>query len=370
MLQDPSTSRVLTRTTLAVLLILALIVSTAWIVRPFLSVFLWATMIVISTWPLLLRVQARVGGRRGLATAVMTAGLLLTLLIPLSLLIGVLIINMDRFVALAESLGKFTVPPPPDWLARIPVEGPKLSAEWRQLSAEGPAILSTKVVPLADRSLERFATRIGSLGAMILQFFLTVVFSGVLYLNGETAARRVRRFLYGLAGPNGDRAAILAANTVRSVAIGIVVTAGVQALITGMGLVVASVPAPGLLTAVSLILCVAQIGPMLVMLPAIVWKFYTGDIVWGCVLAAFLVAAITIDNVLRPLLIRKGSDLPLLLIFVGVVGGIMSFGVMGIFVGPVILAVAYDLMKEWVEIQPESEEDVAPDSLSEADLHG
>jgi predicted PurR-regulated permease PerM len=102
---------------------------------------------------------------------------------------------------------------------------------------------------------------------------------------------RVRRFLYGLAGPNGDRAAILAANTVRSVAIGIVVTAGVQALIAGMGLVVASIPAPGLLTAVCLILCLAQIGPMLVMLPAIVWKFYTGDIVWACVLTAFLVAA-------------------------------------------------------------------------------
>ena len=367
--QDSSASHVLTRTTLTVLMIVALIILTGWILRPFLSVFLWAAMIVISTWPLLLRVQARLGGRRGLATAIMTAALLLTLLIPLSLLVGVLIINMDKLIALAESAPKFTIVPPPDWLARIPVEGPKLSAEWRQLSAEGPAILSTKVMPFADHSLGWFATRIGSLGSMILQFFLTVIFCGILYMNGETAARRVRKFVYGLAGANGDKAAILAANTVRSVAIGVVVTAVIQALIVGIGLVIASVPAPGLLTAISLVLCLAQIGPTLVMLPAIIWKFYTGDIVWGCVLVAFLVVAITIDNVLHPLLIRKGSDLPLPLIFVGVVGGIVGFGIMGIFVGPVILSVTYDLMKEWVEIQPELEDDVAPDTLSEADLH-
>jgi len=348
-------SRDLTRTTLAVMTIVALIVYTTLIVRPFLSSFLWASMIVISTWPLLLRLQARVGGRRSLATALMTIGLLLVLLIPLSVVIGVLIRNIDRLITLADAMAKFTIPPPPEWIARIPFEGARLFAQWQQLSAEGPAILSSKVVPYADRSLEWFATQLGSVGAMILQFLLTVVFSAVLYLNGEAAAQGVRRFAYGLAGPNGDRAAILAASTVRSVAKGVVVTAVVQALIAGIGLAVASVPGAGLLTAIALILCLAQLGPVFVMLPAIVWKFYTGDMVWGCVLMAFMLVAGTIDNVIRPFLIRKGADMPLMLIFVGVVGGIVSFGIMGIFVGPVVLAVTYDVLREWAEIQPELE---------------
>jgi predicted PurR-regulated permease PerM len=282
MSQDSYSSRDLTRNMLAVVFIGALIVAATWIVRPFLTAFLWASMIVISTWPLLLSLQARLGGRRGLATAVMTVALLLVLLTPLSLAIGALIGNMDRVVAWANALAKFTVPLPLDWVARIPVKGPKLSAQWHQLSAEGPVILSSRVVPYAGRFVRWFAMQMGSVGAMALQFLLTVIISAVFYLNGEAAARGVRKFAFRLAGANGDRAAILAANTVRGVAIGVVVTAVVQTLIAGVGLVLASVPGAALLTAACLILCLAQIGPGLVMLPAVVWTFYTGNIVWRC----------------------------------------------------------------------------------------
>jgi predicted PurR-regulated permease PerM len=343
----------LTRSTLAVLFVCALILSTAWIALPFLSALLWATMIVISTWPLLLRIQSALGGRRGLATASMTIALLLVLLIPLSLSFGALFGNIDNIVAKANSLKTYQLPPPPDWVERIPIRGPALAAEWQQIAAEGPGSLGTRVAPYTGKALRWLGAQIGGLGGMILQFLLIVIISGILYTHGETAANGVRKFTMRLAGANGEKAAILAASTIRGVAMGVIVTAVVQTVIAGVGLVLASIPGAGLITAAIFILCLAQLGPILVLIPAVIWKFHVGSSLGGFVLLAFSVVACTIDNVLRPVLIKKGADLPLILIFAGVIGGMISFGIMGIFVGPVILAVTFVLVKEWVSAVPE-----------------
>lgn len=358
--QDSYSYRDLTRTTLGVLFVGALIVSTVWIGRPFISALLWATMIVISTWRLMLALQSKLGGRRGLATAIMTVTMLLVLVIPLSLAVGELVGNVDSIVVKANSLRTLQVPPPPAWVAHLPVRGPELFDKWQRVSTEGPSSLSAQIAPYAGQAMRWFAARLGGLGGMILQFLLTVIISAILYVNGETAARGVRRFATRLAGENGDRAALLAAGTIRGVAIGVVVTAIIQTIIATAGLVIASVPAAGLLAAAVLILNIAQLGPWLVMLPAVVWKFYSGDSLWGSVLLVFAIAAGTIDNFLRPFLIKKGADLPLLLIFAGVIGGMISFGIMGIFVGPVILAVTYVLLRQWVENKPEAEKEELP----------
>ena len=354
MQQDSLPRPDLTRTTLGVLFIGALTVSTVWIFRPFLSALLWATMIVISTWPVLLALQSRMGGRRGLAAAIMTVALLLALLIPLGLAVGALIGNIDNVIVKANSLQQLEVPPPPAWIARLPVQGPAVFAEWQRLSEE-PGSLAARITPYAGRALRWLAARIGGVGGMILQFLLVVIISVILYLNGETAARGVRRFAIRLAGANGETAVILAAATIRGVAMAVIGTAIVQTAIAGVGLFIASVPNAGLLVAVVLIFNLAQLGPWLVMLPAIVWKFYIGDSSWGLVLLAFTLVAGTIDNFVRPLLIRKGADLPLLMIFAGVIGGIISFGFMGIFIGPVILAVTFVLVRDWVNNQLEAE---------------
>jgi len=205
------------------------------------------------------------------------------------------------------------------------------------------------------------------MGGMILQFLLTVIICAILYANGETAARGVRRFANRLAGLNGDKAAILAAGAIRGVAMGVIVTALAQTTVAGIGLVAASTPAAALFTGAVLILCLAQIGPLLVMLPVAGWKFYSGDSLGGSVVLVFALIAGTMDNFLRPYLIKKGADLPLLMIFAGVIGGLIGFGVMGIFVGPVILAVTYMLLQEWVENQPETEA-IRPAAPSEQSL--
>ena len=350
----PYFQRDLTRTILAVLCIGAVIVSSIWIMLPFLSACLWATTIVISTWSVLLRVQARLGHRRGLATTVMVLVLLLVVLLPLTFAIGALVGNVGNIV---DKVKGFTVPPPPDWVARIPVEGPSIVDKWQRLSAEGPGNFSTELKPYLGRVIEWVAGRIGGFGAMMLQFLLTVIVSGVLYAKGEVAGRGVRRFVSRLAGAQGEKAVLVAAGTVQGVARGIIVTAIIQTVIAGGGLFLTSVPAAGLITAAVLIFCIAQLGPILVMLPAVIWKFYTGASVSGFVLLAFMLVSGMIDNFIRPILIRKGANLPILLIIAGVIGGIIGFGVMGLFVGPVLLAVSYVLLREWVESPSATEDD-------------
>ncbi|MGC4000802.1 MAG: AI-2E family transporter [Anaeromyxobacter sp.] len=192
------------------------------------------------------------------------------------------------------------------------------------------------------------AASAGGLGAAVVQLLLTVVISAILWSSGEAAARGVLRFLRRLAGDQGEKVGVLAAKAIRAVALGIVVTALAQTLLAGVGLAVAQVPHASVLTAVAFVLCIAQLGPMLVLAPTAIWLFSTGAPVRGTLLLVFAVVAGLLDNVLRPVLIRKGADLPLLLIMAGVIGGLFAFGVVGLFVGPVLLAVTWTLLSSWV----------------------
>jgi predicted PurR-regulated permease PerM len=192
------------------------------------------------------------------------------------------------------------------------------------------------------------AARAGGIGATLVQLVLTVMVAGILYASGETAAWGVLRFLRRLAGERGENSGRLAAKAVRAVALGIVVTALAQTLFAGLGLGLSGVPHAGLLTAVVLVLCIAQVGPLLVVAPATIWLYSTGATWRGTVLLVFSLLAVTLDNLVRPLLIRKGADLPLLLIMSGVIGGVLAFGVVGLFVGPVLLAVTWTLLVAWV----------------------
>jgi predicted PurR-regulated permease PerM len=170
-----------------------------------------------------------------------------------------------------------------------------------------------------------------------------------MYAQGEAGARLVRRFGRRLAGERGENSVILAANAIRGVALGVGVTALVQTILSALGLAVAGIPFAGLLSAVILMLCIAQLGPMLVLAPAVAWLYWTGDNTWATVLLVWSLLVGSLDNVLRPVLIKKGADLPLLLIFSGVIGGMLTFGLIGIFVGPVVLAVTWTLLLAWID---------------------
>lgn len=341
-------SRDITRTVLAVLFIGGLIAAALWVLRPFLLAFVWATMIVVSTWPLMRAAQTRLWGRRGLSVTVMTLVLLLILVVPFSLAIVTIVDNSDRVVALSKSFGSFELPPPPDWLERLPVVGSKLAEQWRTIAADGSEGLSAQMSPYAGKLVKWFVAQAGSVGMMILQFLLTVVISAILYSTGEKAADGVLRFAHRLAGIRGEESARLAAQAVRAVALGVVVTALVQSILGGIALAVCGIPYAALLTAVMFMLAIAQLGPTFVLVPSVIWLYWKGDPLWGTVLLVCTIIVGALDNFLRPILIKKGADLPLLLIFAGVIGGLIAFGIIGLFIGPVVLSVTYTLLAAWV----------------------
>jgi predicted PurR-regulated permease PerM len=193
-----------------------------------------------------------------------------------------------------------------------------------------------------------FVGQVGSAGMLLVQFLLTVIIASILYARGETAARGVERFARQLAGQEGVKAVSLGARAVRAVALGVVVTAILQSALAGIGFAIAGVPFASILTALAFILAVAQVGASPVLIGAVIWVYATKGAGWGTVFLVWAVFCGTFDNFLRPLLIKRGADLPLLLIFAGVVGGLIAFGVVGLFIGPVVLAVGYTLMIDWM----------------------
>lgn len=341
--------RELTRTLLGVIFLAALIVASLWILRPFLAAAIWATMIVVATWPVMLWFHARLWKRRALAVAAMTLILLLLFVVPLTLAISTIVINADEIVVRLKTLAAFRMPTPPGWIAELPFVGAKVVLAWEQAAAAGVEGLLAKLMPYAGSATKWFVAEAGNAGFLFVQFLLTLVLAAVMFARGEAAASAVRRFGQRLAGERGENAVRLAGQAIRGVALGVIVTAVVQAVLGGIGLAIAGVPFAGLLTAGMLLLCIAQVGPSPVLVPAVIWLYWNGETAWGTVLLVWSLIVITMDNFLRPMLIQRGADLPLLLIFAGVIGGLLGFGMVGIFVGPVVLAVAYTLLKAWVD---------------------
>jgi predicted PurR-regulated permease PerM len=344
-----SDNRDLTHTVLAVLSIAVLIIASFWTLLPFLTSIIWAALVVIATWPVLEKLEARFAKKRGIAVALMTLALLLVVLIPIALAVITIVDNAETIATQGRSLATFSLSAPPEWVERIPLAGEKLAARWRTFAALNPEERSARVVPYVQKAFAWFVEQAGGIGMTLLNFLLTVVISAILYAKGEVVREGFLNFARRLAGRQGEEVAILAAKAVRGVVLGVVLTAIIQATIGGIGLLITGVPAAGFLTAVMVMLCLAQIGPFLVLVPSVIWLYWSGQPGWGTVLLVVSVVAGTIDNVIRPFLIKKGADLPLLLIFSGVIGGLIAFGIVGLFIGPVVLAVTYTLLTAWVK---------------------
>src|SRR5262245_19569788 len=338
----------LTRIVLGVITIGGLVMASFWVVKPFLLAAIWATMIVVSTWPTLLAVQARLWGRRSLAVLVMTAVMLMLIVAPLATAVIGVAERTDKILAWSRSAADFLMAGPPDWVSGVPLVGRRVSERWATAAAASSEELTTQAAPYLKDVARWVLGQIGTVGALLVQLLLTVIIAVIMYFNGETAAAGVCAVARRLGGQPGERAAILSGRAIRAVAMGIVVTALVQSVIGGVGLFLVGVPYPLLLSSVMFLLGIAQIGALPVLLGAVIWAYYSTGIFWGTVMLLWAVVTGSLDNVLRPILIKRGADLPLLLVFAGVIGGLFAFGLIGLFVGPVVLAVTYTLLVEWV----------------------
>ena len=348
MARDPKDTRDLARILLAALCIVALIVATAWIVKPFIAATIWATAIVVVTWSLLLRLQRRLWRSRALAIAAMMVVLLLLFVLPVLIAASTILANADVIADQVRSLVAFRMTMPPDWLTSLPLVGVPIADTWRDLAQAGFDGLWTRFGPYAGSFTTWVVARLGNVGFLAIQFLLTLGMAAFMYANGESAAAAAFRLGRRLGGAQGEALVHLAGQAIRGVALGVGLTAAIQAVLGGLGLVAVGVPFAGLLTVLMFVLCIAQIGMLVVLVPAVVWVYWNGHPVLGTVFLVWSLAISLIDNVLRPMLVRRSADLPMLLIFIGVIGGLIGFGLLGLFVGPVVLAVAWTLLMTWI----------------------
>lgn len=343
-----TSSRDIIQTTLGLLVLGCLAISSYLVLKPFLAALVWAGMIVVATWPLMLKLQALLFGKRWLAVTIVTIGLLFLLIIPLWLAISSIVTNSSDISEFAESLRSSGIPEPPAKLKDVPLIGQRLTAKWQEFSNTDRGELGAKISPYIGRALGWLISSIGDLSLLFLHFILTVIISAILFVSGESVSAGLKQFANRLAGERGEGIVVLSGQAIRAVALGIVVTSLLQAAMAALGFLVTSTPYPLLLTVILFLLCVIQIGAWAVLLPVVGWLFYSGSSGMASAMLVWSILILVMDNVLRPLLIKKGADLPLLLIFAGVIGGLLAFGILGLFIGPVALAVTYTLLKAWI----------------------
>lgn len=345
----------LTRVTLGVLCIGGMLAATILILQPFLLAAIWAVTLVVSTWGILLRVQSVLWGRRGLAVLVMTLALLVIVLAPVAIAITTIASNSHVIIGWIKDLISAGFPMTPAWVAGLPVVGAPLAEAWDTIAQAETSELAARVSPYIGRGTEIFVSAAGSIGLLLVQMLLTVAISAILYASGEKAERLALRFGHRLAGRRGEVAIHLAGQAIHGVALGIVITAIVQAALAGIALVIAGVPFAAILTALILMLCILQAGPALVLVPLAIWFYFQGSTGLAIFIVIATVVIIAVESLLRPVLIKRGADLPMLVIFGGVIGGLLAFGLIGIFLGPALLAVSYTLLLAWMADDTEGE---------------
>ncbi len=337
-----------TRLMLMLFFIGGLILCTIWVTQPFLPASIWAATIVVAVWPLLLRLQKLFGGSRALAVTLMTIIVVVLFVVPFWLAVTTILNHIDALVGLAHAAVAFRLPPPPHWVADLPIVGDKLVEVWTKFQGEGLSTVLPSATPYIGSAAQWILASVGSFGRVLLQFILTTVIVAIMSTHGESGAALATQFGYRLGGVRGEQMVVLAGRAIRAVALGVMFTSLADAIVGGLGLVITGVPLATLLTAVMFIFCVAQVGPGIVLIPADIWLFASGQYAMGAVLLLITIAAIAIDNLMRPLLIRKEANLPMLLVLVGVLGGLAAFGLIGLFIGPAVLAVSYTLFRAWI----------------------
>lgn len=322
------------------------------IARPFLQPIIWGIILAIATQPVYALLCRVMGGRNSLAAAALVVGTLLVLIVPAVLLTTNLVESARQLAEMLRS-GTLEVPPPPVRVADWPIVGDPIYAFWTAASRNLEAALEPlhpHLTAVATWVLEAAA----SAGFGLVIFVISIVLAGVLLASSESAADLARRVTERLVPGRGEEFVTLAGDTVQSVTRGIVGTAFIQAFLAGMGMLAVGVPAFGLWALLILLLGVVQLPTLLVLVPIIIWVFASSS-TWVAVLFAIWSAAVGLsDNVLKPLLLGRGSDIPTAVIFIGAIGGFMRAGIIGLFVGAVVLAIGHRLFKWWLGSAPET----------------
>lgn len=325
------------------------------VLRPFVSAILWATVLTYTTWPLLLRVEGWLRGRRSLAAFLMTALIAAVMVLPFVVAGITLAENVSRLEELFRFLQGGLPAEAPEWVRRLPWVGPAAEHAWPGFAQDTGWI--SKALKAAGLGAGKWLlTHSLDFGKGIVQLALSVVLVFVFYRDGERVTARIAAGAQRIAGDVSQHLLSVAGNTVRGVVYGIIGTALAQAILAGLGFWVAGVPSSFLLGLLTFLLALIPIGPPLVWIPAAMWLFHADQPGWGVFMVIWGVFVISgVDNLMRPYLISRGSNLPFVIVLLGAIGGVLAFGFIGLFLGPVLLAVGYALVREFTAPRPAAE---------------
>ena len=315
------------------------------LIRPFISIIIWSAVLTIALYPVFERMARGLGGRRRLAAVLLTIVVLLIVIGPVTWL-AVGLVESVRAISERLDLAHLAIPPPPPAVKTWLLIGAPIYQFW-DLAATNFTEAFAKIAPQL-KPLGSSLLRIGAdTGFGIVKFLVSIVVAGFLFSPGPMFARAFRNFARRLNPDHGEEFAIQAADTIRAVARGVIGISVLQALLAGIGFMVAGIPQASLLTFAALILGIVQIGPSILIIPIVIWGWTFMDTGAALLFTAYMVPVSLVDNVLRPIVMGRGLKTPMPVILIGVVGGTLAYGITGLFLGPIVLAVIWELVLVW-----------------------
>jgi len=324
------------------------------ILTPFISLIAWGAIIAVALYSPFLKLVEKLGGRKKLAVTLIAVGGIAVILIPVISLSDSLVDGATKF-GNEISTGQVSIPPPSESVKEWPLIGAKTYDLWHQASVDLKTLLEKYPHQLAAAGKKLLGAAAG-IGAGLLQFIISTLIAAVFLLNTEAASEHMRRLATRLAGPQGGELLDMSVSTIRSVAVGVIGIAFIQAMLGGLGMMFAGVPAAGLFAIAILILAIAQLPPLLVLGPVAVYVFSAESTTVAMVFLIWSILVSFSDVVLKPLLLGRGVNVPMLVILLGAIGGMITSGIVGLFIGAVILALGYSLFGVWVQWDDSSAE--------------
>jgi predicted PurR-regulated permease PerM len=328
--------------------VLALLLAlSVFLIRPFITVGIWSIVLTVALYPVYDWMSVRLGGRRRLAALLLT---LLNLLIVIGPATWLTLGLIDSLRELSEhlDLSVLALPRPPQAVKSWPIIGEPIYQFWDLASTNFQAALA-KTAPLLKPVGGTMLALAEGAGIGIIKFFIAIVVAGFLFSPAPSLVNAVTLFSRRLASGRGERFVQLAGATIRAVSRGVIGVSALQAFLAGVGLVAAGIPGASLLTSAVLILGIIQVGPSVVLFPIVIWSWITMDPTKAVLVSLYLIPVSLLDNILRPLVMARGLDTPMLIILIGVLGGTVAYGITGLFLGPIVLAVIWELLVVWTK---------------------
>ena len=312
---------------------------------PFLTILVWSAIIAVALYPIFEWLSVKFFGHRALAATVITLCSLVIMLGPATWL-GLSLADSARMLSDRLSDGTIAIPAPPESVKSWPVIGTNAYEIWQLASTNFREMLVQAAPHLKPLGAGVLAVA-GSVGINLLKFILATIISGFLFIPGPRLVHSVKNLVQHLAAKRGQMFVDVTGATIRNVSRGVIGIAVVQALLAGIGLIIGGVPAAGLISFVVLLLAIIQIGAAIILIPVIIWSWFVMDTSMAALFSVYMILVGLLDNILRPLVMAKGLSTPMPVILVGVLGGTLAHGMIGLFVGPIVLSIAWQLLALW-----------------------